>query len=140
MIIYYKTLHPKAEIPKGAYEFSAGWDLTVTEDTELYTGRCTKVPIGIAWEPPENARALIFPRSSTGPTRNILVHPAVIDSDYRGEWFVQATYLGPERTVVLAGERIAQAVIGYNSEVRWSHVPELQPSERGERGWGSTGR
>lgn len=140
---------PHAEdLAPPAYETegSAGMDLraAVPEDQPLTLapGARALVPTGlkIALEP--GFEAQVRPRSGLALKYGItcLNSPGTIDSDYRGEVGVILANLGAEPFVIRRGERIAQMVITRHERVQWREVKSLDETERGEGGFGSTGR
>ena len=140
---------PHAEdllLPAYETEGSAGMDLraAVPEDQPitLAAGARALVPTGlkIALEP--GFEAQVRPRSGLALKHGItcLNSPGTIDSDYRGEVGVILANLGSEPFVIRRGERIAQMVIARHERVQWSEVKSLDDTERGEGGFGSTGR
>ena len=140
---------PHAEdllLPAYETEGSAGMDLraAVPEDQPmtLAAGARALVPTGlkIALEP--GFEAQVRPRSGLALKHGItcLNSPGTIDSDYRGEVGVILANLGSEPFLIRRGERIAQMVIARHERVQWSEVKTLDDTERGEGGFGSTGR
>ena len=82
------------------------------------------------------------PRSGLAAKHGITVinSPGTIDADYRGEIKVLLVNLSTEPFVINPGERIAQMVVSRHEKVEWKEVESLEESERGEGGFGSTGR
>lgn len=140
---------PHAEdllLPAYETEGSAGMDLraAVPEDqpVTLAPGARTLVPTGlkIALEP--GFEAQVRPRSGLALKHGVtcLNSPGTIDSDYRGEVGVILANMGSEPFIIRRGERVAQMVIARHERVQWSEVKSLDETERGEGGFGSTGR
>lgn len=140
---------PHAEdllLPAYETEGSAGMDLraAVPQDqpVTLAPGGRALVPTGlkVALEPGYEAQ--VRPRSGLALKHGItcLNSPGTIDSDYRGEVGVILANLGAEPFVIRRGERIAQMVIARHERVQWAEVKTLDETERGEGGFGSTGR
>lgn len=136
-----KKLHPNAIIPSYSKPGDAGMDLTITEvyknsDTEVSYG------FGIALEIPSGYVGLVFPRSSIRKTDLLLTNSVgVIDSGYRGE--IQATFKktqGNPSVIYEPGERGAQIMIIPYPTVKFVESDELSDTERGEGGFGSTGK
>jgi dUTP pyrophosphatase len=100
------------------------------------------VPTGLALELPPGTEAQVRPRSGLALHRGIGMPnaPGTIDSDYRGEIRVPLINFDPEPQEVGVGERIAQLLISRVMRIEWQPVETLPPSERGEYGFGSTGR
>lgn len=131
-------------LPRYATAGAAGMDLTAAldEPVELKPGERFLVPTGIAVGlPGPHLVALVFARSGLASKHGIQLANGVgvIDSDYRGEIKVALQNSGTEPFVIRDGDRIAQLVVVPVVAVRWEEVEELQPSERGEGGFGSTG-
>ena len=137
-----------ANMPTFGSEHSAGTDLYACinpdEPIEIEAGETVKVSVGIKTQIPEGYVGLIFARSGTATKRNLA--PAnkvgVIDSDYRGEWFVPLhnhSMIGSEK--VYNGERIAQVIFMPVPKVEFikAHAEDLSETKRGEGGFGSTG-
>lgn len=133
-----KKLHNEAVIPQYAKAGDAGMDLTATEKSYDANGN-TVYNLGIALEIPEGFVGLIFPRSSNSKQDLLLSNSVgVIDSGYRGELMVKYKRIG--LTEYDEGDRVAQLVIVELPKVTVIEVQELSSSERGEGGFGSTGK
>ncbi|MCY4445451.1 MAG: dUTP diphosphatase [Rhodobacteraceae bacterium] len=100
------------------------------------------VPTGLAIVLPEGFEAQIRSRSGLALYHGITVmnSPGTIDSDYRGEVGVILLNQGTDDYLINHGDRIAQLVIAQTSQVKWATINELPHTERGENGFGSTGR
>ncbi len=135
---------PRWELPQPATPHSAGVDLRadLDEPMRLQPGETVAVPTGIAVALPEGWEAQVRPRSGLAWRYSIgmLNAPGTIDSDYRGEIKVLLTNFGKTAFELRPGERIAQMVLARVSRPAWEEVSELPPSERGEGGFGHTGR
>ena len=137
--IKFKKMNPNAVIPKQGTTGAAGFDLTavsieVKENTLKYD-------TGIAVEIPPGYVGLVFPRSSVCKTGLSLANSVgVIDSDYRGSisfvFYKGPTWIEPYSY----GDRIGQLVIVPIPEVEFVEAEELSETERGEGGYGSTGK
>ena len=141
MKTYIKKLHPNAVIPTYAKQGDAGMDLVATEIINEETFQIT-YGTGLAMEIPEGFVGLVFPRSSIRKTDLSLTNcVGVIDSGYRGE--LQATFR-KERGVASrkyeVGERIAQIMIIPHPDIQFEETDELSNTERGDGGFGSTGK
>ena len=136
-----KKLHESAVIPSYSKAGDAGVDLTITREIEN-TSFSVSYGFGIAMEIPKGFVGLVFPRSSVRNQDLILSNcVGVIDSGYRGE--LQATFKktnGLDSLKYKVGERGAQIIILPYPQVFMTEVPELSNSERGEGGFGSTGK
>ena len=100
------------------------------------------VPTGLFMALPDGTEAQVRPRSGLAAKFGISVlnAPGTIDADYRGEVKVILVNLSNEPFVVNPGERIAQLVIARYEKIAWDEVEVLDETERGEGGFGSTGR
>jgi len=133
----------KHATPSYETEGSAGMDLRANLDesivlkplerTIVKTGLFIALPIGF--------EAQVRPRSGLAAKKGITVlnSPGTVDADYRGEIGVILVNLSNEDFVVNDGERIAQLIIAKHERVNWKEVSELNETERGAGGFGSTG-
>lgn len=130
-------------LPEHATAHSAGVDLlaAVSEDVVLAPGERKLVPTGLSIELPEGYEAQVRPRSGLALKHGLTVlnAPGTIDADYRGEVGVILINLGDAPFTIARGERIAQMVVAPVSFINWRDSEELNPSERGHGGFGSTG-
>lgn len=143
MFINYKRLDSKAVAPKQLKNGDAGFDLTAIEF--LWIGDLLIYRTGIAFEIPENHVGLLFPRSSISKTGLRLSNSVgVIDSGYRGEvcFVFDKMPVASEESLPLyeLGERIGQIVFVPIPKVHLLEVSDLSETERGEDGFGSTGK
>ena len=131
-------------LPQYATALSAGMDLkaNITEPIELDSLERAMVPTGLYMELPEGYEAQIRPRSGLAAKFGVTVAnaPGTIDADYRGEIKVILINLSKDKFVINPGERIAQMVIAKYEKIEWRVVEQLEESERGAGGFGSTGR
>ncbi len=136
------VLGPGAKKPRRKTALSAGFDLCATEDVILNPFTPTGVNTKIKVELPENLVMLICPRSGLAQDHGVTVlnAPGVIDADYRGEVGVILINLTPTPYQVKAGDRVAQALFTEWFDPQLAEVDALTPSERGEGGFGSTGK
>ena len=149
MKIRIKKLNDAAQMPKRGTTGAAGFDLFVTETMFLFHDIPQKVPTGLSFEIPDGYVGVVYSRSSSAKD-GIVITPLLVDSDYRGEVFVLATYLGeieptnPRKfhgSIKLeAGERIAQIRIEKLIDTEYEWADELTETARGTGGYGSTGR
>lgn len=139
-----KLLRDGAQMPTYGSAEAAGADLYVCLDApvEIQPGCTAMLPTGVAMEIPSGCAGLVFARSSMGAKRDLA--PAnkvgVIDSDYRGEIRVALHNHGLRPQMVQPGERVAQLVIVPVYTPGFSQVEELDETERGIGGFGSTGK
>ena len=122
---------------------AAGLDLraAVAEDLVLGPGERALVPTGLAVEIPPGWEGQVRPRSGLAVRHGIglLNAPGTIDSDYRGEVKVLLVNLGEAPFTVRRGDRIAQLLLARAEPVEWEEAGELDASDRGAGGFGSTG-
>jgi len=137
-------LDPDLPVPAYAKPGDAGVDLCAREAVRLAAGGGRAlVGTGMAVAIPEGYAGFIQPRSGLALRHGVtcLNTPGLIDSGYRGELQVLLVNLDPaEDHEVVRGERIAQLVIQRVEHVAFVAVDELPSSDRGEGGWGHTGR
>ncbi len=136
----------KSVFPTPAYatEKSAGMDLKANLQEPVVLGPLerTLVPTGLFIALPDGTEAQVRPRSGLAAKHGISVlnSPGTIDADYRGEIKVILVNLSNEAFTINPGERIAQLVVARHEQVAWDEVEVLDETERGEGGFGSTGR
>jgi dUTP pyrophosphatase len=123
---------------------AVGMDLhaAVTADVTVAAGAVVSIPCGFAMALPPGYEAQVRPRSGLAAKNAISLAnaPGTIDPDYRGEVKVLLINHGKEPFVVTRGMRIAQMVVMPVPRVSWSEVSELPSTERGDGGFGHTGR
>ena len=126
-----------------AYKTSgaAGMDLhaVIDEPLTLAPGVRTMVPNGIKISLPPHLEATIRPRSGWSAKTGVVAILGTIDSDYRGELATILANLGNEPVVIEPGMRISQLVVSPVTRVAWAQVQDLDATERGAGGFGSTG-
>lgn len=131
-------------LPAYATGLSAGMDLraNITESIVLKPLQRCLVPTGLSIALPEGYEAQVRPRSGLALKKGITVlnSPGTIDADYRGEIGVILVNLSDTDFVIEDGERIAQMVVARYEQVEWEAVETLSETERGEGGFGHSGR
>ncbi|WP_165003838.1 dUTP diphosphatase [Corynebacterium qintianiae] len=137
-----KRLDPDVPLPVRAHPTDAGADLTSTEDVVLQPGERALVGTGVAIALPPGTVGLIHPRSGLAAKQGLSIvnTPGTIDADYRGE--IKVCLLNTDRTTpieITRGMRIAQLVVQKVELVDFVEVFELDDTERGAGGHGSTG-
>lgn len=140
MIINIKKLTGNAVIPQYAKDGDAGLDLTSVSKEE--NAMFIQYNIGLAIEIPEGYVGLLYPRSSISKYHLSLANSVgVIDSGYRGEIAVRfkKTIDNVYETVYNVGDKVAQLIIMPYPKVELVETAELVPSNRGDKGFGSTG-
>ncbi|MEY8436491.1 dUTP diphosphatase [Atopobiaceae bacterium 24-176] len=137
-----KRLDPTVELPAYAYEGDAGLDLRSNEDVVLAPLERRLVGTGLAVAIPDGYAGFVQPRSGMALKRGLSMAntPGLIDAHYRGELKVCAVNLDPETPISIErGERIAQLVIQRVPTVSLVEVQELDDTDRGTGGFGSSG-
>jgi len=133
-------------VPARQTSGAAGMDLRAAlaegVDMVLAPGQRGVVPCGFAMALPEGHEAQVRPRSGLAVHHGVTVlnAPGTIDADYRGEVMVPLINLGQDDFVVRRGDRIAQMVVAPVSAAIFQPEAELDATERGSKGFGSTGR
>ena len=129
-------------LPAYATAGAAGMDVVAAEDWTLEPGGRRAVATGFALAIPAGYEVQVRPRSGLALKHGItcLNTPGTIDSDYRGEVKVILVNLGQEPFAVQRGERIAQLVPAPVQRAELAEVAELDATDRGSGGFGSTGR
>lgn len=136
-----KKLVPEAVIPKYAKDGDAGLDLVATSAASCFL--YIEYGTGLAVEIPRGHVGLLFPRSSiTNKTLMVKNSVGVIDSGYRGEIKVRAQRVNESslKDIYEVGDKVAQLIIMPYPSIEFEEVEELSSSERGEGGYGSTGK
>ncbi|MGE3248634.1 MAG: dUTP diphosphatase [Hyphomonadaceae bacterium] len=134
------------ELPAYETALSAGMDLRAAVPAEapmvLAPGERALVPTGLTMALPAGTEAQVRPRSGLALKHGItcLNTPGTIDADYRGELKVLLINLGQEAFTIQRGERIAQLIVAPVTQADWERVEILPETQRGEGGFGSTGR
>ena len=130
-------------LPEYATPLSAGLDLraNITEGLDIQPLERVMVPTGIRIELSEGYEAQVRPRSGLAAKHGITVlnSPGTIDADYRGEIRVILVNLSNQSFRIEPGERIAQMVLAKHERFEWEEAIELNETERGAGGFGSTG-
>ncbi len=141
--ILIKRLSKEVSLPKYETIGSSGMDLAanIKTDVNIEPGKTKIIPTGLAVTIPKGFEIQIRPRSGLAAKNSITVlnAPGTIDSDYRGEIKVILTNLGDKAFVVEKGLRIAQMVLCPVVQARIDEVENLNKTDRGSGGFGSTG-
>ncbi len=131
-------------LPAPASPGSAGLDLlaAIAEPVTLPPGARLEVPTGLALELPPGWEGQVRPRSGLAARHGVTLanSPGTIDSDYRGEVRVLLVNLGAESVVFERGDRVAQLVVAPVARVELVETDRLSETERGDGGFGSSGR
>jgi len=132
---------PLAQVPRGHSAEAAGLDLVGIEKFVIEPGECALVDTGIQVQIPQGYAGFVLPRSGMTMKKglSVLNAPGLIDSDYRGNVKVLLYNTRQTKQEVTAGDRIAQLVVMKVEVAKFSLTGALDPTERGEGGFGSTG-
>ena len=137
-----KRLDEDVELPRDAYPGDAGLDLRSNADLVLEPFERKLIPTGLAIAIPEGYAGFVQPRSGLALKQGLSFPntPGLIDSHYRGELKVVAINLDPQNPILInKGDRIAQLVIQEVPVVNLVEVKELDETDRGSGGFGSSG-
>lgn len=149
MNVKVQLLTKTAKMPTKAHNTDACFDLYADEKRDrtepvyiIEPGKSVVIPTGIATEIPVGYFAPVYVRSGLGIKKHLRLSNSVgvIDSDYRGEWMVSLHNDGTESQTIHPGDRIAQFTLQEVFPVELTHVKELNDSERGTGGFGSSGK
>ena len=142
--VHVKILRDGAKLPTYGTAGAAGADLYACVDAPvtIRPGETVFIPTGIALEVPEGCAGLVYARSGLACKRGLA--PAnkvgVVDSDYRGEIRVGLTNLSDTPYTVQPGDRIAQLMVVPVVQAQVKMVDQLDETQRGAGGFGSTGK
>jgi len=140
-IVSVKKLDIDAHIPTKAHKDDAGWDLYANENAVIYPNERMVIKTGIALAIPRGYYGRIAPRSGLAVKRGIDVLAGVVDAGYRNEIAVVLINQDFEQQFPIArGDRIAQIIFERVDPFNIELVPELNSSERGMCGFGSSGQ
>ena len=141
MEIKIKKLYEDSQIPTRGSEYAAGYDLYAHEGATIKPHETAKIGTGVAIQPPKDTFGAVFARSGLATKQGL--RPAncvgVCDYDYTGEYIVALHNDSNEERTIDAGERIGQVVFIPYVNVSFVEVDELEETERGAEGFGSTG-
>ena len=131
-------------LPDYATAYSAGMDLRANLKESVTLGPLERalIPTGLYIQLPAGYEAQIRPRSGLAVKHGISVlnSPGTIDADYRGEICVVLVNLSNSEFVINDGERICQMVVATHATVQWDETTNLEESDRGDGGFGHTGK
>ncbi len=135
-----RSKHP---LPTYATASASGMDLRANIDASITIQPLQRVLVetGLYVALPQGYEAQVRPRSGLALKHGLTVlnSPGTIDADYRGEIKVMLINLSQEDFVIEDGERIAQLVVAAHAQATWTPVTTLDPTARGQGGFGSTG-
>jgi dUTP pyrophosphatase len=135
-----KRIHTAATLPLRGTNWSAGADLRCLEAFTLGPRERKSVPTGLIVEIPPGWYGRVAPRSGLAARHGVDTLAGVVDSDYRGELMVLIVNTGDSPVSFDAGERIAQLIIERAAVCDYVWADELGETERGDGGFGSTGK
>jgi len=133
-------IHPKAVTPTYGTPLAAGFDFYSVQNITLVPGESKLVKTGLQMEIPEGYELQVRPRSGMSLKTPVRISnaPGTIDSDYRGEICIIAE--SHKHYAIKVGDRIAQGVIAPIVQADFEEVTELTSTDRGDGGFGSTGK
>lgn len=140
MKVKIKKQHPDAVIPKYQTKGAAGFDLCVLEDHLILPGETKLINTGLSFEIPEGYEMQVIPRSGVSLKTKLRISnsPGCIDSDYRGIVGLIVDNIGNTTLEIKAKDRIAQGKITPVIQAEFIEVDELEETQRGSGGFGST--
>lgn len=141
MTLRFKKIHPAAVLPAYAHEGDAGMDVRSVDDVEISPGSRALVHTGLVMMLPRGYEAQVRPRSGLALKHGVTVlnTPGTIDEGYRGEVGVILANFGDAAFSVKKGDRIAQIVVAPVTRADIVETGEVDGTERGGGGFGSTG-
>lgn len=141
MTLKFKLIHPDAILPEYAHPGDAGMDVKSVDDLTIKPGERALVHTGLVMMLPAGYEAQVRPRSGLALKKGVTVlnTPGTIDEGYRGEVGVILANFGSEDFVVSKGDKIAQIVVAPVTIAQIVETAEVDETERGEGGFGSTG-
>ena len=142
MKIKIKKLYEDSVIPTRGSEYAAGYDLYAHEGATIKPHETVKIGTGVAIQPPKDTFGAVFARSGLATKQGLRPSNCVgvCDYDYTGEYIVALHNDSNEERTVEAGERIGQVIFIPYVNVSFVEVDELEETERGAGGFGSTGK
>lgn len=135
-------LYPNFKIPTKSRELSGGYDLYMPVAGEATSIKPTRVSLGFAAEIPQGYVGLILPRSGVGVNQGLSLNNTcgVIDADYRGEWVAHIRTKYPVESFTWEkGDRLLQVLFVPVASFEFKIVNQLNETERGTEGFGSSG-
>ena len=141
MILRFKKVHPDAVLPAYAHKSDAGMDVRSVADIVVPPGGRALVPTGLVMLLPPGYEAQVRPRSGLALKHGVTVlnTPGTIDSGYRGEVGVILANFGEAEFAVRKGDKVAQIVVAPVTQAEVVEVDEIDSTDRGVGGFGSTG-
>ena len=140
MLVKFKKLKPEASLPRYAYPGDTGMDIFSAEDFILNPGEWHSFSTGLASEISPGFFIRFAPKSGLAVKHGVDTLAGGIDSTYRGEWMVVLVNHGKEPKEFKIGDKLAQAILQRFEMTERLEVSELSGSQRGQGGFGSTGK
>ena len=137
-----KAQHPNFIMPTKGTQLAGAFDIYMPMDGYISAGLKTKVPLGFAAKVPDGHVALILPRSGEGAKHCLELNNTcgVIDADYTGEWFATLRTKDGKDYSWQMGDRCLQFLVVPVADVTLQLVDALPTTQRGDGGFGSTGK
>lgn len=137
-----KSLHPNFKMPVKSTKGAGAFDIYMPESGIAFGDSPTEVPLGFAAEVPEGHVAMLFPRSGSGAKHGVELNNTcgIIDSDYRGEWKAFIRTKSGNHFSWNSNDRVLQFLIVPVLDVELEPVDDLNTTERGAGGFGSSGQ
>lgn len=137
----FKLIHPDAVLPSYAHDSDAGMDVRSVDDAVIPAGGRMLIHTGLVANLPLGTEIQVRPRSGLALKHGVTVlnTPGTVDSGYRGEIGVILANFGEQDFVVSKGDKIAQFVVATVTQAEVFQVSDVEETDRGEGGFGSTG-
>lgn len=135
-----KRLDTELPLPTYAYVGDAAFDLLSREEVVIEPGERKAIATGLSLEIPEGFVGLVWDKSGIAIKNGLKTLGGVIDSGYRGEVMIGIINVSKVAYTFKKGDKVAQMIIQKTEEVEIVEVPELSSTERGEKGFGSSGK
>ena len=143
-VVKFKKIVPDCKLPERGTLGSAGYDIfaNLNEAVTIQPNETVKISTGFATSFKNNYVGLVYSRSGLATKKGLVVcqGTAVIDSDYRGEWFIPIYNQSKEPQTIEPNDRIAQLIMQPTLRIRAIEVNDLENTKRGKGGFGSTGK
>jgi len=135
-----KKLKEEAKLPTRNFPTDAGLDLCSPEYYMIHPGERMKIPLGLAFDIPQNHSLLMFPRSGLSLKIGTIILANVIDASYTGEVHCVAINGGSEPWIISKGDKIVQVILVPVNVEECQWVDDIIEKERGNKGFGSSGK
>lgn len=135
----FKKFNSEIKTPTKSHIEDVGLDLYVPEDIELESLETKTIGLGLGFAIPEGQSSMLVPRSSSAK-RGLLMQTQIIDPGYTGEIHLIITNCSKEKQVIQKGDRVCSLVVYNVLNINLEHVDELEKTNRGNKGLGSSGK